>query len=249
VAPATLANGDHVVFKCGVPNPELTTEIAALAHFNGAGIARLIKADAKIGWLLIERLEPGVMLSTLEDDEQATQIAVAVMQKLYKPIENNSEFPGVEKWLAGLQRLYKLLSEKTCPFPPKIVDHVKRLSQELVQSMGQRVLLHGDLHHYNILSGNREPWLAIDPKGVIGEREYEIGALMKNPMPRLMAARSLKDLFLRRIDLITEITGFDRSRIIGWSFVNAVLSAWWDFEIGNSDWQSLIRCAETLRGL
>ncbi len=55
VAPATLASGEHVVFKCGIPNPELSTEISALSHFAENGAARLINADVKAGWLLVSR--------------------------------------------------------------------------------------------------------------------------------------------------------------------------------------------------
>ncbi len=249
VTPAHLQNGDHVIFKCGVPNKELTTEIEALKHFDGNGIARLIDSDADKGWLIIERLEPGEMLSTLSDDDESTRIAVSVMQKLWKPIETEVPFPTIAKWLFGFQRLYKRFGGKTGPFPKDMVDRADKLSQELLQSMTDVVLLHGDLHHFNILSSQRGPWLAIDPKGVVGESEFEIAAYMKNPMLRLMSARNLKDLFARRIDIITEMTGFDRDKIIGWSFVHVMLSAWWMFEDNCGEIESLIGCANELTKL
>lgn len=95
---------------------------------------------------------------------------------------------------------------------------------------GEQVLLHGDLHHFNILSSRRNSWLAIDPKGVIGEREYEICALMRNPGPQLFTAMNTEQVILRRLDQIVEYTGFDRERILLWSIVNAVLTAWWCIE-------------------
>lgn len=198
--------------------------------------------------MLIERIEPGNLLLSLPDDDEATKIAISVMQKLHKPIEDNSAFPTVAMWLMGFKRLYKRFDGDTGPFPKKIIARADQLSQELLQSSGKNVLLHGDLHHYNILFSKHDSWLAIDPKGVIGEAEYEIGALMKNPMPRLMASKNLNNLFSRRIDIITEMTGFDRQRITSWSFLNAVLSAWWTFESGSSDIKPLLICAEALIG-
>jgi streptomycin 6-kinase len=59
------------------------------------------------------------------------------------------------------------------------------LFRELIASSESPVLLHGDLHHFNILSARRQPWLAIDPKGVAGEPAYEPGALLRNPNPEL----------------------------------------------------------------
>ena len=53
----------------------------------------------------------------------------------------------------------------------------------LLASMDAPVVLHGDLHHFNILSAQRQPWLAIDPKVVPGEPAYETGAFIRNPIP------------------------------------------------------------------
>jgi streptomycin 6-kinase len=252
VAQAILSDGSSAVFKCGVPNKELASEIAALAHFAGNGAANLIAADAKDGWLLIEKVESGTRLSTIDNDDEATRIIIGVMQKMNYHLCGNDKmvvFSTIASWLEGFKRLYKKFDGNTGPFPQELIKRADLLSQELLQSMGEAVLLHGDLHHDNVLSSNRDFWLAIDPKGVIGEAEYEIGALMKNPMPRLVAALELKKLFLRRIDIIIEMTGFERYRVIGWSFIIAILSAWWVFEDNSGDINPLIYCAEVLESI
>jgi streptomycin 6-kinase len=87
---------------------------------------------------------------------------------------------------------------------------------ELAASQGPRCLLHGDLHQTNILWDEQRGWLAIDPKGVIGEPAYEFGAALRNPDVGLAD---------RRIHIIAERTGLDRERVAGWAYAQAVLSA------------------------
>ena len=83
----------EVILKLGVPNRELTSEIAALRLYNGHGACRLLDADADKGMLLLERLLPGRMLSTMEDDERATRIAADVMLNLWKSSSDFAKYP------------------------------------------------------------------------------------------------------------------------------------------------------------
>jgi streptomycin 6-kinase len=109
-------------------------------------------------------------------------------------------------------------------------------------------LLHGDLQHYNVLFDTDRGWLAIDPKGVVGELEYEIGAMLRNPDER-------PDLFLspsvieRRVKQFTNRLNLNYERTIGWAFAQAVLSAIWGIEDGFSvdATNSSLRLAEAIR--
>ena len=82
--------GKDVVLKMGVPNREFLSEMAALRLFDGEGACQLIEADEENYWMLLERLNPGVMLATLEDDEEATHIAAEVMMRIWRPMESRS---------------------------------------------------------------------------------------------------------------------------------------------------------------
>jgi streptomycin 6-kinase len=245
VAPATSATGEALIFKCGIPQPEMRTEIAALQHYNGQGCVRLIASDVEQGWLLLEACQPGVMLSTLEDDEAATHHAVEVMQKLWKPIAKEASFPNIENWLEGLSRMQQDPRAKDL-ISKRLMDYSIGLSKDLCVSMGELVLLHGDLHHDNILSSNRAPYLAIDPKGLIGEREYECGALVRNPICKMRGMSGLSRFLKKRLDQIAAETGFDRKRIQQWSMVQAVLAAYWQIEDGEENSHEWIQCAEAL---
>jgi streptomycin 6-kinase len=94
-------------------------------------------------------------------------------------------------------------------------------------------LLHGDLHHYNVLSDRARGWCAIDPKGVVGELEFELGAALRNPIDRPDLFAKL-DVVERRLDQFGLALGIDVSRARGWCFSQAVLSAIWSLEGGHA---------------
>jgi streptomycin 6-kinase len=245
VAPATHADGTPVVLKATAPGPEVEAEIAALRAFDGRGSVRLLEADPERGVLLLERLRPGTPLSVVDDDEEATAVAAEVMQQLWRPLPAGHPYPHVAEWAAGLAGLRRRFAGTTGPLPRRLVEEAEALFTDLIASMVEPVLLHGDLHHDNILAAERPPWLAIDPKGVVGEPAYEVGALLRNLAPRWRAEAQPGRVLARRVDQLAGELGFDRERIRGWGFAQAVLAAWWSLEDGE-DWEWAIYCAELL---
>jgi streptomycin 6-kinase len=249
VAPALRADGTHIILKLGVPNAELASEIAALRHYGGRGAVRLLDADPGRGVLLLERIEPGTTLIELDDDEAATAIAAEVMRDLRRPPPSDHAFRTVADWAAGLSRLRDHFDGGTGPLPRRIVEIAEGMFGELLASMSAPVLLHGDLHHENILRAERRPWLAIDPKGVVGEPAYEVGAFLRNPMPQLLARPDLRPTLARRVDQLAEHLNFDRRRLLGWGIAQAVLSAWWSLEDHGGGWEPAITIAEQLAAI
>jgi streptomycin 6-kinase len=243
-------DGTRAILKLGVPRDDLTTEIAALRHFDGRGAVRLLDAESALGAMLLERVEPGNPLAELAewDDERATAIAADVMQRLWRPLPREHEFPTVADWAAGLGGLRERFDGGTGPLPARLVARAEALFAELLASMGEQVLLHGDLHHDNILAATREPWLAIDPKGVAGERAYEAGALLRNLLPALLALPEPGRILTRRIDQLAELLGCERERLRAWAVAQAVLAAWWSVEDGTALDDGLIAVAELLGG-
>lgn len=246
VAPAIRSDGSEAVLKVGVPNPELETEIAALKAFNGSGAVYLFESNQELGALLLERLRPGEPLSQMEDDGSATAMAIEVIRHLQNcPVKNHS-FPSVADWFRGFRRLRDIFGGGTGPFPKELIETVEVLSQDLVASMDEFILLHGDLHHWNILSGERQPWLAIDPKGVIGEPAYETGAWLRNPFPDILGMPDPARMISRRIDQFVDELGYDRERIFGWGLTQAVLAGFWSFEDRQEDWGEWLAVAEVI---
>jgi streptomycin 6-kinase len=251
VAPAIRQIGftEEVVLKLGVPNPELTSEIEALRLFDGRGAVRLLEADAKGGALLLERIKPGEPLVEMEDDEKATEIAAQVMQQLWRPLPDLRGLRTIEDWARGLMRLQKHYDGGTGPFPKKLVEAAEILFAYLIVSTDSPVVLHGDLHHWNILSSQRDSWLALDPKGVLGDPAFEVAAWMHNPFDSLHNWPDLSQVLSRRLDQFSEILGIDRQRLHQWSLAQSVLSAWWCIEDNSGDIDQPLAIAEIFYGL
>jgi streptomycin 6-kinase len=249
VAPAIRQDGSAVVLKLGVPNEELSSEISALKIFAGRGSVRIFEGDPDKGALLLERLNPGRMLSTHLDAEGATNIAAEVMSALWRPEPAKHSFKSVSDWASGLEKIPALFPSG-CPIPRKFIDQAKSLFTDLISSQKKKMLLHGDLHHFNILSSENS-WRCIDPKGIIGEPEYETGAFLRNQIDPFDILPSLKQTE-KRVDVFCEILGFDPKRVRAWAIAQAVLSAWWvveDLGVEGMDLDYAIACAELFQRL
>jgi streptomycin 6-kinase len=171
------------------------------------------------------------------------------MRQLWRPAPADHPFPTTARWAQGLDRLRAEFGGGTGPFPRKIVEQAESLYNDLLASAGEPVLLHGDLHHFNILTAERAPWLAIDPKGVVGEPAYEIGALLRNPDLDRYTPAEMKILQGRRVELLSAALPVDRARILGWGIAQAVLSAWWDYEDHRRGWEPMVALAEIFAAL
>jgi len=252
VAPAIRADGSPAVLKLGVPGTaELATGAAALRLAGGHGMAALLDADLPAGALLLERVEPGEQLTALAaaDDEAATAVLVDVMRRIHRPVPEPEPLPTVARWGRAFAALRDRYGGGTGPFPAALVDRAERSYAELVASSAPPVLLHGDLHHDNVLRSDRAGWLAIDPKGLLGEPAFDVGALLHNPWPDLLTWPEPGRLLARRVDQLADGLGVDRTRVRDWGFAFAVLSAVWLDEDGEPVDPHPLRCAELLAGL
>lgn len=227
VLPVLGSKGEEWVLKVSVPHDEFSREIHALKHFNGRGSACLIAANPEEGWMLMERLLPGTQLVDVLDEQQVIPIAVSVMQRLWSPVTEPQLFISLEKWLRSLEQLDTQASLQQL-VSKKLKDFVTSRAKELISNQGEPVLLHGDLHHYNILQHQSE-WLAIDPKGIIGEREFEIGAFLRNPLCVVEDPLETKEL-ARNLDWVIDLTAFNRERVLSWCIIQAILCVCWYVE-------------------
>lgn len=244
VAPATRADGTRCVLKLSRHVEETRNEIAALRVWDGRGAARLLEADPDLGALLVERLDPGTLLVELADadDDAATMVAADVLRRLSRPLPTCHGLRPLESWCAAYDRNRAVLADGRDGFPSEMFQHADAMRHDLLASTDAPSVLHGDLHHFNVLRAQRARWLAIDPKGLAGDRCFDVCQFLRNPRPVPIS------LNRRRLDIFCSELGLDRERTRAWCFVHAVLDACWDFEDGNP-WQAAVAYAEQMRAV
>ena len=223
-----IQNQKSVMLKICFCKKELQSEVNALQAFAGHGCINLLAYNVELGALLLQNVTPGTSLKTLfpNQDAQAVKIISNVITNLQcAPVPGHGEFQTVSDWLKTL--------EKNWDIPQKYIEKARNLSKQLLATTTKQVLLHGDLHHDNILLCEQTQWIAIDPKGVIGDPVYEVGASIRNPIPELLENSDAKNIIQNRINLFANLLNFDYKRIYDWSYVQAVLSACWAIEDGH----------------
>ncbi|OLL74266.1 Streptomycin 6-kinase (Streptidine kinase) (Streptomycin 6-phosphotransferase) (APH(6)) [Pseudonocardia sp. Ae168_Ps1] len=234
-------DGTPAVLKTGVPDGHLDAEIAALRAYDGRGAVRLLWADPARGALLLERAVPGHDVTILPDDD-----AVAVIAGRLRVLHTAPVPAGLDQVRSERDALAAHLRRfpGDDPLPRRLVSAAASL---WCSSAPREVLLHGDLHHHNVLAGTREDWLAIDPHGRAGDPGYDCGQLLYNPLdadPVLLAARAPA-----RLERLADTVGVDPDRALAWGFAVCVLSEVWNAQDGPVDGTALAVALELERGL
>ena len=201
------------------------------AAFDGRGAVRVY--DQIEGVVLLERAMPGhslVPLVARGDDEEATRILARTIcaMSTAKAITESTDVPTVADWGASFEK-YTRSGDRMLPLP--LVSEAAATYSDLAASQGPARLLHGDLHHENVIFDATRGWLAIDAKGVIGEVEYELGAALRNPLDHPAVFKD-EGVIARRIRIFAEELTLDPKRIAGWAFAQSVLAAIWAIEDG-----------------
>lgn len=212
-----------IVLKMGPESWTMNTEKRALQVFAAYGAIGLI--DSMEGILLLEGARPGASLRETfsEHDDQAIEIFCECAQRLYQADTPHAGFMHVGQWLAEL--------DKSWPIPDDILGNARILKEKLLKSAKSDKLLHGDLHHDNIIKNNNS-WLVIDPKGVIGEAIFEATVFIRNPQDLLINDPRATSIIKNRIIKIAEKFGEDTQRLVQWCLVSAVLAWIWAIQDG-----------------
>ncbi len=228
VAPCSLASGEAAVFKVGVPNPEILSGMAALRVWDGFGAVRLLRSDEFGAALLLERLEPGVSFWR-NDGDAAVHVCADLLLQLWQA-EPVGDFRSLRSWMSSLDAYHEAHAARAGPLRWDLVDKAVQLKHDLLAS-DDVVLLHADLHHDNSLSASRQPFLAIDPKGIVGPRGYDTASFLVNP-EGFHEHSNLEERLERRLAIFSERLSLSKQELAAWAFVHCILSVCWSLESG-----------------
>ena len=248
VVPVVDADGTPFVLKLQWPHRESDTEAAALVTWKGNGAARLERHDAERHALLIERCDPGTRLSgaTLDD---AIDAYAEFIPRLAVPVADGHPFTTLAdeaaRWASSIEREWRAKGE---PFERSLLDHAAGLLATLPGTQGPQVLVHQDMHADNVLRAQRQPWLVVDPKPLVGEAEFMVGGILRSfdvaaaPGEPMRAFDGLHDRasVLRRFEGLTSRLDVDLDRARDWAVAHFIAwcfeSSWLDVHVQSARW-------------
>jgi streptomycin 6-kinase len=218
VLPATLPDGSTAVLKLQYPDRESEHEAAALRHWDGDGVVRLLAHDEPRSALLIERCSPGDHLARADPDD-AMSVFVDLLPRLSRPAA--APFTALpdeaRRWAGELAAAWERAGR---PCERRLVDAAGDTLRALAEDRGEQVLLHQDLHSYNVLRADRRPWLVIDPKPLVGERAFAVA-----PIVRDYELGHDRRQLRRRLDRLSADLAVDRERARRWAFAQTMVWA------------------------
>jgi streptomycin 6-kinase len=231
VAPAVADDGSHVVIK--IAPPFETTEIHGEAKFlrtlQGEGAVRLIAEDREAKAILIERAVPGKSLVDLFADDPIGSIppALEVLKSITTdPPDNMSDVPTLDGWFSNFRKRVS-----GSGFPDVVADRAIAMYSELSRNENHRKYIHGDFHLGNIVDSDRTPFLAIDPKGIVGHVGYDAAVFLLNLHRWQRETNERVDVLIDdAVRLFADGLGLSRTEIRQWAFAHTIISSWWNFD-------------------
>jgi len=228
-------NSNHtvVILKTTPAGGSLIPEAHWLQCFR-RGTPRVFNIDEERNAFLMERLVPGETLKSLikaGQDEAATRILCQTILELHSedPTPLASSSPSILSPYKHVSELAHSLTFLKGHMEEGMISKAKTLFHTLSFDRKNDVLLHGDLHHDNILKSG-STWKVIDPHGYIGDPAAESSPMIYNPLDYFPSDRALKQVIDLRLKILCEMLPFDPQRIKAWAFCWTMLSAAWDVE-------------------
>ena len=232
VLPVETADGKLAVLKISFPNnSEFDNELETLRFYNGVGSVKVLQEDRENQVILLERAMPGMRIGDVQPDRKQISLVSEVIKKIHQPIllQNNYQFPTLTDWAKVFERYRQNFDVKSGPIPAGMFEEAEEIFAQHSTNNESSFLLHGDLHNDNIILSERG-WLVIDPKGVVGNQEFEVGTYLRNPLTDLPEGSNYKLIEKNRISQFSEELGLDKKSLLQWTLANAVISLLWFLE-------------------
>ena len=199
---------------------EVATAYHALREYSGTRYCEVYEADIAGGVLLLERIVPGTTLRVEPDRDWRLGVFGDVWRDLHKPPAEKSIYSTYMGWVSRIteymrcRRDYELLCAK--------MAKAEQICRSLCEKYPGEMLLHGDLHHYNILLGNEGRWRVIDPKGVVGDPVFDIPRFILNEF-----ADGYNESLPRVIQILSDKLNIPQGDLMRLTFVETCMAHCW----------------------
>lgn len=227
VAPCIFVDGTEAVLKIGLPqeNSEIFDEAGALKLLDGDGAVKLLEFDEELEILLLEKVNPGENLRQFFEDKkpEAVEVAIDLLKKNVQTPPKDCELQPLENWFENFEK-----ARRKTAFVP--FEEAAKLLERLNSEGDEKYFLHADFHHENILTSDREGFLVIDPKGMIGNIGYEIAVFLNNHAKWLKDEANLRKNLKFAVRRFSKAFDISEKDLKDWAYAQKVLAVFWGFE-------------------
>ncbi len=232
VQPVRRADGTPAVLKLPIIDVDQPGEAAALREWAGDGAVRLYAEDPQTWVMLLERLRPQD-LTDVKDDLSAVRIICALLRRLH----SRAAPPGILRLSDVAARMIEdapaAARKFHDPADRQALSYWANATAEMTGESGDR-LLHWDLHFENVLSAERAPWLAIDPKPLAGSPGFDLLPALHNRWDEIVATGDPVRAVRRRYDLMVDELALDPATARNWTYARLLQNAIWQAEDGDT---------------
>jgi len=218
-----------VVLKIAGPHAEGLTEMIALRLYDGRHACRVLECDEADGAMVQERLVPGDDLRSLADREEQLRIGADLVAALPIAADDDHGLPHYRDWVRDAIEITHARYGPDARMV-RLMDAAQATFDAICPPGSAQALLHGDLHHENMLLGRDGEWVAIDPQGVIGPPFLESARFIQNHVIRNTAVPL--DELDHTVTYVAERLGQPKAEIAGALFLLHVLSMLWGLQMG-----------------
>jgi streptomycin 6-kinase len=206
----------------------------ALRHFQGNGAVRLLHSDDGAQLLEYANGKDVTELVRNGQDETATAVIAEVVNALHA---NDAAPPeGMTSLRTWFRALFAQAEQDHKEGLNTILRHAATIADTVFAQPHKPRVLHGDIHHANIRQSARG-WLAFDPKGLYGERTYDLANTLCNPVPVYGAAIVDEGRILRNSGILAQKCSIERARVLLFLYLYACLTASWTLEGSETGWE------------
>lgn len=228
VAEVCGSQGQSLILKLGPPGGSTAKEIDWYL-LNPVGTPRVLASDRNQRALLLQRIQPGHSLKRWVQegrDDDATLALARMIQKLQAlPMEGAAPFAHVSSLAGSLKHLRGRIATEA-------LERAEAVFRSLAVPSARDVVLHGDLHHDNVLIGEAGDLVAIDPHGYCGPKAFEVGPMINNPYGHFPTGQPREKILRRRLKILSDHLPFTAEEICAWAYAYTLLSAAWTVEDG-----------------
>ena len=218
-------------------------EIMSLIQFQGENFCKLYEYSLEDKVYIMERIIPADTLYESARREERIKIAGAIFNVLHKPDLPDSTFPTYSEWFEAGKEGTK--NRKDCEELRQYLESAENMLKEICRKYSRNVLLHGDLHHENILKNENGSYTVIDPKGVIGDPVFDLSRFILDEFRDNLVSEP-KESILDFVKKLGDSVNIPFGILLRCLFIETVI---WLFREELSNGESLLECASLITNM